>query len=237
MKKCLIVLFLLAANIPVRAQDSLEKKSNYITSIGLTIGYGNMDISELHAFVPAGVNDFRDEQFLFGLDFHGFKNKLALGFSVTGILDNKIKTDSINYTSTGSTVTFDMGYLFLEKQKVKSYALVGIGFGGSNIHIGQNNSIPIDSIIKNPGREINISNASFVIDASLNLNFSPNMKYREKRNGYSGFMTGLKVGYLYGIPNSDWVYSGGDIANGPDFGMNMFYVKFFVGILGYKDAK
>ncbi|MDZ7846460.1 MAG: hypothetical protein U5L96_06675 [Owenweeksia sp.] len=45
-------------------------------------------------------------------------------------------------------------------------------------------------------------------------------------------MTGLELGYLYNFPSSDWSYSGGDVTNGPDFGLQGFYVKLIVGGFG-----
>ncbi|MHB1279518.1 MAG: hypothetical protein ACYC1Q_14110, partial [Bacteroidia bacterium] len=72
----------------------------------------------------------------------------------------------------------------------------------------------------------------FVLDASVNLNFIPVLHYNEKENTSGGLMCGLKIGYVYSIPGSNWTFSGGDVTGGPKFGLNMPYVKLILGGFG-----
>ncbi len=111
--------------------------------------------------------------------------------------------------------------------------MLGVGGGGYGLTIAQNKDVSVGDIASDPGREINISVGGFVVDASLNVLAIPSVQYDEKDNSYAGFMTSVQIGYAYGFPSSDWTFSGGDVNDGPNFGINMLYIKLVIGGLGY----
>jgi hypothetical protein len=226
---CLCLLFV----SQIRAQD--RPAIRHAGGGGFTIGYGTMDVSPLHLFVPGGVSSFNNNQLLLGGMGHGFLGNFVIGGSGSAIVGDKIKTGAYNYSLGGGVGTFDFGYLVVNREKVRVFPLLGVGGGGYGIHITENNSVSAAGIRADPSREVNISQGGFVFDLSLNLNVIPVLNYNEKDRSYGGLMTGLKVGYLYGLPSSDWRFSGGDITGGPDFGLNMFYVKLIVGGFGYSE--
>lgn len=200
---------------------------------GFTIGMGFMDVSKLHAFVPSGVPSFNNTHLLLGGTGHGIKGKLVIGGSGFGIVGNDIRTDSFKVNVGGGLGTFDIGYLLVNKDKVKLFPMIGIGGGGFGVSVAKNKSISAANASKDPGQEIKINAGGLVFDLSLNLNLIPVYKYDEKDKAYGGFMTGLKIGYAYGFPTSNWSYTGGDVTGGPKFGINMFYFKLIIGGFGY----
>lgn len=204
---------------------------------GFTIGYGIMDVSTLHSFVPTSIPEFRKEHLLIGGEGHGFIGNLVLGGGGSGIMGDNIKTDSINYNVGGGLGTFDFGYLIVNKDKIKIYPMIGIGGHGYGIKIKRNNNISVSDIVSEPAQELSISNGGFVGDASVTFNFIPALTYDEKKNSYGGFMMGLKVGYAYSFPTSNWRFSGGDVTGGPVFGLNMVYAKLIIGGFGYSKKK
>lgn len=199
---------------------------------GFTIGYGNMDVAKLHDFVPANVSEFTNQHLLLGGTGHGFTGNFVIGGSGFGIIGDNIKTDTINYSLGGGLGTFDFGYLVVNRDKIKIYPMIGIGGGGYGIQISTNKNVSAKNVASNPGREININVGGLLMDFSVNLNFIPMPHFRERNKSYGGFMTGLKVGYVYSLPSSDWQFSGGDVTGGPKFGMNMAYVKLIIGGFG-----
>lgn len=204
---------------------------------GFTIGYGYMDISALQKFVPTSVSTFRNEQMVIGGTGHGFIGNFVIGGGGYGIVGDLVKTDTIKYSLGGGIGTFDFGYLLLNKEKVKIYPMIGIGGGGYGIQITKIKAASINEVVNNSSREINISIGGFVFDFSLNLNLIPVINYNEKDKSYGGFMTGLKIGYLFNLPSSNWSFTGGDITGGPNFGLNMVYAKIIIGGFGYQTKK
>jgi hypothetical protein len=212
------------------------EKTNVPHSIGcggFTIGYGNMDVSKLHLFVPGTIREFGKDQLVIGGTGHGIVNKLVIGGSAFGVTGDVITTDSLKISLSGGVGTFDFGYLLVNKPKLKIYPLIGIGGSGYGLQITRNRNLSVKQILDDPANEINISHGGFVLDLSINMNLFPVSELNEKKNSYGGFMAGLKIGYAYSLPSSDFNYSGGTISGAPNFGLNMFYVKLIVGGFGY----
>jgi hypothetical protein len=199
---------------------------------GFTIGYGNFDVSKLQSFVSENVPEFRNDHLLLGLTGHTFINNFVIGGSGYALVGDAIKTSSQKIQLAGGQGTFDFGYLILNKEKVKAYPLLGVGGGGYGLRISQNQDVSVADIASNPGREINVNRAGFVIDASINIDFIPALIYDAKEDALGGFMTGLRLGYIHGFANSNWSYTGGDVTNGPNFGISMFYAKLVIGGFG-----
>ncbi|MEY3416148.1 MAG: hypothetical protein RL060_259 [Bacteroidota bacterium] len=201
---------------------------------GFTIGMGNMDISSLEAFVKKESRQFTDKQMLIGGTGHAFIENFVIGGSGTALLGDKIKTDSTIVSISGGIGTFDIGYLLCNKDKLKIYPMIGLGGTGIGVQIIKNNNYTINQIVNDPWKEINIGLGEFVLDVSLNIDLMPLLEYDAKENTYSGFLTGLKFGYAFSPSSSDWMFAGGNISDGPSFGLNMFYFKINLGGFGFQ---
>lgn len=217
----------------LKAQEVEEEKEvRLIGGLALSAGYGYMDVSKLHVFVSDNVTKFSSNHFVMGATAFAIRDKCIYGISGYAITGDLIKSDSINISVKGGVGTFDFGFLILNEKNVKFYPMIGIGGSGFGLKIEKNNDVSVSNISDNPGQEINITKGGFVADLSLNLNFIPSLDSEEKKCSSGGIMTGLKVGYVYSLPSSDWKFSGGDITGGPNFGINMFYVKLIIGGFG-----
>lgn len=236
LKKMQYVFFLLLfLSVRMQAQDNPKVQTS--GSGGFTIGYGNMDVSGLQKFIPEGTGNFNDQHLLIGGTGHGFIGNIVIGGSGSGMIGSELSTDSFKYSLGGGYGTFDLGYLIVNKEKIKVYPMFGIGGGGYGIQISENQNLSVSEIVSNPSREINVSAGRFIFDFSFNLDLIPALDYNEDTGAYGGLMTGLKVGYIYSLPSSGWSYSGGAINGGPDFGFNMIYAKLIIGGFGYNKNK
>jgi hypothetical protein len=222
----LIALLLFATAL--KAQEKLTSIGK-IGVGGFTIGYGNLDVSKLQNFVAGDVPTFENNQLLLGITGHTFINNLVLGLSGNAIMASDVKTTTLKIKSTGGQGTINFGYLILNKEKVKIYPLIGVGGSSYGLQISQNQNLSVADIVSNPGRELSINQTGIVLDGSLNMNIISPLRSNGKEGESKGFMAGLQVGYTYGFPNSNWTYSGGDVTNGPNFGLNMFYAKLILG--------
>lgn len=213
------------------AQDKI--KTNGMGGGGFTIGYGYMDVSRLHRFVPSEIRSFSNSQLMLGGEGHGIIGKLVLGGSGSGFIGSEIRTDSLRISLGGGMGSFDIGYLVYNTDKVKAYPMVGIGSGGYSVNISENKNVNANQLAEDPGHEIRINKGNFLLDLSFTVNFVPVIN-KDDDEGSGGFMTGLKVGYIVSPKTSTWSYSGGDVTDAPDFGMNTFYVKLIIGGFGWK---
>jgi hypothetical protein len=214
------------------AQENTSNKTRSMGGGGFTIGYGNMDVSKLQIFAPAGTPKFGNDMMVIGGTGHGIMNNFVIGGSGFGIVGDVMKSDSVRVSMGGGLGTFDFGYVIINKEKLKLFPMLGIGGGGFGVQMTRTKSLSAAQVSSNPAQEINVNQGGMVADISINLNVIPHLNYDEKSKSYGGFMTGLKVGFVYGLPRSDWRYSGGDITGGPRFGINMWYVKLVIGGFG-----
>jgi hypothetical protein len=238
MKKLLVnIAAMLALTTMLQAQE--EKLTFTKSGIGgLTIGYGNYDVSKLNGFVSETVPEFRHDQLLIGITGHRFIKRFVGGITAYGMIGDVVKSNNHKMKLSGGLGTLDFGYLIVDKEHVKIFPLLGVGGCSYGMKILRNEAISISDIVSNPGQEINITKATVMADLSLNLNFIPFLKTIETNHHMKegvmtsirgGLMTGLKVGYAYGLSNSDWKYEGGDITDGPNFGLDMFYAQLTLG--------
>ncbi len=209
-----------------------QPEDRLMGGLALSIGYGYMDVSKLQVFVPKNVSKFSSNHLVMGATGLAIRKNFVFGLSGYAITGDLIKTDSLNVSLSGGVGTFDLGYIFLNNKIVKIYPMIGIGGSGFGLQIEKNKDVSVSNVSENPGQEIKITKGGFVADFSLNLNLTPNFDYEEKKNSHGCIMTGLKLGYVYSLPTSDWKFSGGDITGGPKFGLNMFYVKLIIGGFG-----
>lgn len=230
-----LISFLTASVTAFGQYDTVPQKKTSGGGGGFTIGYGNMNVSPLHTFVPDNLRQFSNEHLLLGGTGHAVINRFVIGGSGSGIIGSTVSTDTLKANVGGGMGTFDMGYLLLNREQVKLYPLIGIGGGGFGLQVSRSGSISTNTVSNNPGREINLSIGSFLADISINIDLLPTLSYNEETGARESFMTGLRLGYVYSIPTSDWKYAGGSVSGGPDFGFNMFYLKLIIGGFGYKN--
>lgn len=226
-----IILFLLSIS------SGFGQTSEVRQSMGMgafSVGYGNMDVSNMHKFVPANTKSFDNNHFVIGGEGHAIINRIVIGGQGYGMQGNSLSTDNTNINLSGGLGTFDMGYVIMDRATWKLYPVLGLGGGSYGIRIYDNKNVPLSELNNsNTYHSINISQSYFVADLSLNLNFFPFISNEAINSGnYGGFLTGIKVGYVYSLPGSKWNYGGGDVTGGPDFGLNMFYVKVLIGGFG-----
>ena len=233
MKKYIIVSIIVCISISLLKAQEENGKFKSMGSGGFTIGYGYMDVSKIHAFVPKEIADFNNNHMLIGGTGHGMLNDFIVGGTGLAIGGDLIMADNYKITNGGGVGTIDFGYQILDKEQVKIYPMIGIGGCMYGLQVSRNKNVPINTIVNDPGQEINVSLGGFVMDFSLNLNYIPLVLYDDIDNSYGGFMTGFKVGYLLSVPSSDWIYSGGNVIGGPSFGLNMWYAKLIIGGFGY----
>jgi hypothetical protein len=234
MSRALILALLIGCLVNILSgQDSTSKKKKFGMGCGgVELGYGQMDISKLQIFTPEGTDALSRRQLIIGGTGHAIIDKLVIGGTGFTVIGDEIKTDSNRTSLSGGMGTFDFGYLIYNSSNLKIYPMVGLGGGGYGLLSTTTKNINANQISRNSGREISISHGSFIIDFSLNFNLMPAPQFNKEENSYGGFMTGLKLGYTYSLPNNDWRYSGGYISGGPKFGVNLFYLKLIIGGFG-----
>lgn len=202
---------------------------------GFTLGYGQMDISAFSPFLKNANLPSKSNQFILGITGNRKYDKLMTGLSASLLFGQKIKSDSLSLTFSGLNGTLDLGYLILDREKVKVFPMIGAGASLYGMKMKKIKSA--DAVTNTNDRPISIQNAGILFDFSMNVRFIPKRTFHPEKGHRSGFMTGLKMGYMHGLNNSIWRYTGGSITEGPNFGTKMFYIKLVLGGFGSSGLK
>lgn len=213
---------------PIYAQNNIQGGGGG----GFTIGYGTMDVSAFNDFLPDNYPKFNGTHLLMGGMGYGFNNRFVMGGGGSALIGDEIINDSLSASIGGGMGTFNFGYLLVNREQMKIFPMLGLGGGGYGLNITNNSNVSTEDIKADPFREISISKGGFIADVSLHFNFLPGLQTDDESGSSGGFMTGLQVGYLWSFPDSRWEYTGGNITGGPNFGLNMFYVKLILGGMG-----
>jgi hypothetical protein len=195
----------------------------------LNLGYSQLNTSPIQSFVPKHIRTFNNKQILIGGTGYTNSKNWLIGISGTLAIGDKIQTDSFTYSMSGAFGTLDLAYLLVQKRAFKFYPMLGIGSSAYGIGISRTKNLNKDQITSQQARDIRINNGGLVLDLSLNLMASQIVKHNKLKNKNSGLSTGLKLGYIYGIKNSSWHYTGGIVTDGPAYGMRMLYLKLSLG--------
>ena len=201
---------------------------------GFSLGYGNMDVSAFEEFIPGEAKRFSNDQLLFGGGGRSFIGNFIIGGSGQGMIGDTHTSDSLKMQLSGGMGTMDLGYLVFNRQQLKIYPMLGLGGGGYQVQISENENLTADEVREDPGREITVGTGGFIADVSLNMNFLPVVEQSEDGSAYGGLNIGLRAGYTYGVRFDEWGFAGGDISGGSDFNMEMFYVKVTIGGMGFE---
>lgn len=225
----ILICLLTILSCPLFSQDT--DKPKMMGGGEFSFGYGSFPVSDLEAFLPYGFN-LSSDHLMFGGGGRNFIGRFVIGGSGFGIIGNEINDDSLEINTGGGYGTFDFGYLVIDKPKFKLYPTLGIGGGGYDISIAERKNISAPQIREDPGQEIEISNGGFILDFRINTNWIPILNYSEDKKAFGGYKTGLQLGFLYQVPSTNWSFSGGDVTNGPDFGLQGFYARLVIGGIG-----
>ncbi len=161
---------------------------------------------------------------------YGQIGKFLIGGEGARILQKKSESNVRNLTLSGGYGLFKLGYVLSQKNNLFAYLYTGIGGGGINFKIFENQVINFNNALVNPNKVFDANASSLIFDVGFSS------EYRFKRQG--GFMVGIKVGYLFSPVAGDWKMAGEvRISDGPKAGVDGFYIQIIFGGFGFSKVE
>lgn len=220
--------FILFAFCSLNAWGMVIPPNYKLAGASLTVGHSQLNTDAIQSFIPKHLRTFNKKQLLLGGSGFVASNKWIIGVTGTLTIGDKVKTDSFSYALSGAFGTLDLAYLLLKNSKTMVYPMIGIGNSAYGVGISRFKNLNKDQMTGTQNRDVRINNGGLIVDVSFNIQTI--VQRTPDRNKNKGLLTGLKLGYLYGIKNSSWHYTGGIVTNGPSYGMRMWYAKFSIGL-------
>jgi len=133
------------------------------------------------------------------------------------------KKDKENYRSiiSGGAGFFKLGYILHQRNNFQIYPMIGIGGGGLDLKVIDKTERNFNNAISER-KDFNASFSALVFDVSVGADL--------KLGKYGYFILGVKTGYLFSPVVGKWKAGNEvDLKEGPEQGINGFYLKVSIG--------
>lgn len=218
----LFIVMVLVLNVAYAQRGSFSQ-------FAFTLGYANVNATRLNDFLPlAGANNFTNDNFAFGFLFSDTYGRGIVEFDFGGAFNNQ-NGSLFRTQATYSHILLKGGYTILNGDRFRLYPLFGLGIGGTNIEISNNNNIQFNSLGTAPFQEINLTLPNLLLDLSFGGDFKVSTREGSECKGNRHFVLGFRAGYFYNVPNNNWRYTGGSVNGAPSFGAQGAYVRATIG--------
>jgi len=226
----IFVLFLFSSLILLPGYSKAEKPQKGGGLGYFMIGAATVDLSDLNAALrTAGYPKLSNRFLSMGGGGLAFINKLIIGGEGSGLNENSVTANGNKLSFQGGYGMFQMGYLLFKTKQVNVYPLLGIGGGGLELKIAQQNqSVDFGKILKNPTGCAQFSSGAFLVNLGLGGHYFLGSKGNKKSEA-SGFFVGFRLGYLLALTSKNWDLENGTVLNAPKTAFSGPYFQLTIG--------
>ena len=176
---------------------------------------GYSEFSENFTSFGGGLFHNVSNKFLFGIEGH-----LLIGEQESSVIGGKSYSSSIY----GGYGFFNTGYLVFTNDRCDIFPILGIGFGGLGVAIGQTS---FDNILDNPTGTAHITNGCFLLNLGIGTDYKINVSGSGPEINF--LVIGLRGGYTLSPFDSGWYMGDFSLKNDPDGGIKGLYFRITFG--------
>ncbi|MCF8369772.1 MAG: hypothetical protein K9G76_12100 [Bacteroidales bacterium] len=226
----LILLIVIINHSLVKGQDK-QISNKYLGGFGyFMVGHKSFDLQKMNdAFKANAYPEINNGSVSIGGGGHYLINNWLIGGEGAGLLGNTVENNNYRLVHAGGYGFFNLGYLALRTPSFMLYQVLGIGGGNLTVYIKDKNLLTnsFDDLLENPGRESIIATGGFLLNFSIMANYF--ISGNRKENNSSGFILGIKGGYVLNTTGNNWQLSGQTLKDSPAAGMSGPYVSIVLG--------
>ena len=199
----------------------------------LTLGYTPFDLQEFDAYLNSPLSVPSDRLTSFGAMGYAQLNDWIIGASGFGAVGTERQQQNATTRYTAGMGFIDLGRMVYVDYRYKVYPMVGLGLGTASLNFSRNEDLSASRFPEEPFHETQLaySSALFRIAITGEWYIEGKSKADAARREASGYLLGLRLGYIGGPPanNKGWQYGGGSIEGGPDFRISGFQFSLLLG--------
>jgi hypothetical protein len=196
----------------------------------LMLGGAAIDIDGLNSKLDdKGYTEFSDDLFSIGGGvFHKVSPRILVGgeghFLIGEQNSSDIGTKTYASSMLGGYGFMNMGYLAHESDRLDVIPILGMGFGGIGVKIGESS---FDDILDNPSRSASLYSMSFLLNLALETDCKVKILAENGKDAF--FCVGVRVGYVFSPFNSGWYTDEISLTDDPDSGLSGPYIRLTIG--------
>jgi hypothetical protein len=219
-----VALLLASASPGVRAQEG-EVRSGHGYFLA---GFQQLDLDELNQRLRGrGIPAFEGGFVTLGGGGHAEIGRLLLGGEGHALLEHSETSGAYQRKLAGGLGFFDVGFVLARPERVRAYALLGLGAGGINLKTYERQLPSFDEVLDEPRRASDVASGGVL--AQISLGGDVLLRVRETPRGTGGLTLGARVGYVFAPWVSEWQLNGAEAAGGPEVGLGGPYLRISLG--------
>ena len=192
------------------------------------VGYTALDLDALNQTLRAeGISEFEEGFYTLGGGGHVERDRFLIGGEGHAMLEQSETSGGFKRRLSGGYGFFDLGYLVVRTDRVRVFALGGMGVGGVGLTAEERSVASFEEVLEEPRRGSTLSTGGFLFQLAAGADHI--FRFRDNPNSSSGMAVGLRAGYVFSPGEGEWRVNGSDAAGGPETGTGGFYVRFSVG--------
>jgi hypothetical protein len=218
-----------------RECDPCERDEEAAEGAGaFVVGPGQFDFSSLNDhLVASGYERLNNLMTIIGGDGHAvFDSGFVAGARGGALVGPSGTGPGVRTHLAGGFGMVNFGFAPVRTTHFLFTVTGGIGGYGLSLGIGDDQSVPFDSVLRSPRHSASLSHAGLLLGLTMGADFRvPIGRVERGRRGF--FTLGVRVAGLYGPPLGEWnVSNGGEATGGPRTGLTGGYGAIAIGFGG-----
>ncbi len=193
------------------------------------VGQHKIDVGDLSTALTNHGYGQVDNNFLSmgGCGLAIIKDRLVIGGEGHGLFGDEHSSNGYNVSFMGAYGMFNIGIVAWKKGPFQLYPLFGLGGGGFNLKIVEQQGAPFEEMLRQPKRGMELDTGGLIMGAALGADYLVNLSNNPDEIG--GIALGIRVGYNYSTIIGKWTFEDKEISGGPEIGITGPYLQFMIG--------
>lgn len=194
--------------------------------VGLTVGYQAVDIEALNDRLGArDLPRFSDDYLTVGVTADLRLGSVLVGAELEGLAKHDEPTADFDRTLAGGRAVLNLGWIARPTDRIRVFPYGGVGAGSLRLESVQQAPVQFDDLLEDPGPGAKIVTTEVLLQAGVGADFH-----------LGSFTVGARGGYSFAPASPEWRWEDVEILNGPDVGIEGFFLKASVGLGGWADG-
>jgi len=191
--------------------------------VALQAGYQSIDLEELNARLDGrGLAPFSDDYLTVGATASLLIHPVLAQAEAEALVEKEITTVDFRRQLGGGRFYLNLGWPVYPTERSRLYPYGGIGVGTLRLESVETGPVPFDELLEDSGPATRLNNTEVVLQLGLGADVN-----------VDGWSLGARTGYAFAPAEGDWKAEEIDVLDGPDIGLEGFFVKGSVGIGGW----
>lgn len=192
-------------------------------SVAVQAGYQSVDLEALDARLEdRGIPTFGEDYVTLGVMAGVLLDPVLLEAEAEALVQKERTTADFRRELGGGRIQVNLGYPLYATERLRLRPYGGLGVGTIRFESVEHGPVPFDELVEESGPATRLTRTELLLQLGLGAEFD-----------VSGWSPGARIGYSFAPAGGTWKAEEVRILDGPDVGVEGFFVKGTVGFGGW----